>query len=81
MNNEEIYKRTFANALGLALEDVEDAIFKNTPQWDSVGHVNLIAQLEETFGIVLDADDILDFLSYESGKTILSQKHGIRFDG
>jgi acyl carrier protein len=30
------------------------------PGWDSVGHLSLGASLEETFGISLDVDDLME---------------------
>ena len=46
--------------------------------WDSVGHMSLIAALEDAFGIVLDVDDIIDFSSFEKGKEILG-KYDVAF--
>lgn len=44
--------------------------------WDSVGHMSLMASIEDAFTIELDIDDIIDFSSYESGWVIL-QKYGL----
>jgi hypothetical protein len=33
--------------------------------------MGLMAQLEETFGIMLDTEDVIDFSSFEKGKSIL----------
>lgn len=41
--------------------------------WDSVGHMGLIAALEEAFGIMLDTDDIIDLSSFEKGQEILKK--------
>ena len=40
-------------------------------QWDSVGHMTLIAALEDAFDIMVDMDDIIDRSSFEKGKEIL----------
>ena len=37
-----------------------------------MGHMTLIGELEDTFGIDMDADDIIDLESFEKGKEILS---------
>ena len=50
---------------GLKYQDVE--------AWDSVGHMGLIASLEEAFDIMMDTDDIIDFSDYEKGKEILAR--------
>ena len=47
--------------------------------WDSVGHMSLIANLEEAFDIMMEMDDIIDLSSYEKGKEILSDNYGIAF--
>ena len=56
-----------ASALGpgLKYESIED--------WDSIGHMNLIAELEDSFDISMEMDDIIDFSSYEKGKDILKK--------
>ena len=50
--------------------------YQSVPAWDSVGHMSLMAGLEDEFGIELDADDIVDFESYEKGILIL-EKYGV----
>ena len=47
--------------------------------WDSVGHMALIAALEEAFDIMMETEDIIDLSSYEKGKSILTEKYGIDF--
>ena len=46
------------------------------PRWDSLAHMELIAQLEDVFGIMLETEDIIHFGGYENGKKILA-KYGI----
>lgn len=46
--------------------------------WDSLAHMELIARLEDTFGIMLETDDITHFGGYENGKKILA-KYGVKF--
>lgn len=63
------FKETFlveeANLAGLKYQDI--------PAWDSVGHMALMAALEESFEIEMDIDDIIDFSSFEAGKAILAK--------
>jgi len=68
----------FVSALGIPADEAESAVFKETKGWDSVGHVNLMNAVEETFDVSLDADDILDFKSFNTGREIL-KKYGIEF--
>ena len=53
--------------------------YQGIEQWDSVGHMGLVAALEDVFDIMMDTDDIIDFSSYEKGKEILTQNYGIVF--
>ena len=77
MTNLERYNKIFMDVLGTdetALN--ENFTFKDVPQWDSVAHLSLISELEEAFDVMLEADDILHYGSYENGKKIL-EKYGI----
>ena len=47
--------------------------YNSIPEWDSVGHMTMIAALEEAFNIVFEMDDIIDFSSYKVGKEILKK--------
>jgi len=45
----------------------------NVAGWDSVHQLNLTSSVEDEFDIMLDAEDILDFTSYDKVKTILAK--------
>lgn len=49
--------------------------FNNTTVegWDSVRQLSLTTAVEDEFDIMLDADDILEFTSYENAKKILGK--------
>ena len=78
MSNNEKLVNVFVSSLGIPAAEAETAVFKETRKWDSVGHVNLMNAVEETFDVSLDADDILDFKSFNIGKEIL-KKYGVEF--
>ena len=50
--------------------------YQGVELWDSVGHMSLVAALEDEFDIMIDTDDIIDLSSYEKGKAILA-KYGV----
>lgn len=79
MNNNEKYLKVFTESLGITESEVEGIKYNSIPSWDSVGHMSLIAALEEAFDIMMDTDDIIDFSSYERGKEILAANYGIAF--
>ncbi len=67
----------FINALDLPSgSDVEALEIGKNAEWDSVGHMALVAELEDRFGISLEIDDIVGMSSYE--KTVETLRtHGI----
>ncbi len=77
MNNLEKYKRCFHDVLSLEQGfDVNDVKMNATPDWDSVGHIDLITTIEDAFDIMFETEDILKFTSYTIGIEIL-KKYGI----
>jgi acyl carrier protein len=73
MTNIETYTKIFTETFNVSAEDVGKLEYQAIQEWDSVGHMGLIAALEDTFEIMLDTDDIIDFSSYEKGKEILAK--------
>ena len=39
--------------------------YNGVVEWDSIGHMSLIAELEDQFDIMMEMDDIIDINSYE----------------
>jgi len=77
MTNLEKYKNAFIERLGVENNRLDKLKYQD-PGWDSVGHMSLIAALEEAFDIMMDTDDIIDFSSFEKGKEIL-KKYNVEF--
>ena len=42
-------------------------------EWDSIGHMTLMSELEDGFNISIDTDDIIDFSSFKKGIQILKK--------
>ena len=78
MSNLEKYKKIFKECFSVNEDVVEELHYQGVAEWDSVGHMSLIAELEEQFGIMFEMDDIIDFSSYNKGIEIIS-KYGIEF--
>ncbi len=77
MTNLEKYNQTFVRVFGVSEAVLgEGFTFRDVPQWDSVAHLSLISELEETFDVMFEAEDILHYGSYENGKKIL-ERYGI----
>jgi acyl carrier protein len=74
MTNLEKYNQIFVEVFGASTEQLGDNYSKETvPEWDSVHQLNIISQMEETFDIMLDPEDIMACTSYNAGKEILAK--------
>ena len=71
MTNLEKYNSVFCEILQLTEDSLDGLEYQGVKLWDSVGHMTLIAALEDAFDIMMETDDIIDFSSYEKGKEIL----------
>tara|TARA_B110000208_G_C11441755_1_gene311084 strand:+ start:64 stop:330 length:267 start_codon:yes stop_codon:yes gene_type:complete len=77
VNNRKKYNQVFAGTFNLEKNSIIDGLeYNSIPAWDSVGHMSMIAELEETFNVMLEMDEIIDFSSFNKGIEILG-KHGI----
>jgi acyl carrier protein len=47
--------------------------YNETPGWDSLAHMKIIAGLEEAFDCMLDTNDILDMSSFKVAITIMGK--------
>lgn len=73
MTNNEKYIDAFIKTFLIEESKLKNLKYQSISTWDSVGHMGLIAALEEVFHVELDIDDIIDFSSYETGKEILKK--------
>jgi acyl carrier protein len=53
--------------------DVRSLKYQGIPEWDSVGHMQLMAALEDAFSVELDVDDIIEFSSFEKGIELIAK--------
>ena len=79
MSNIEKYNNVFKEMFDIDVEALEELHYQDIDEWDSVGHMSLMAALEDSFDIMIDTEDIIDFESYVKGIEIL-QKYGVNFD-
>ena len=73
MSNFNKYIEVFTNTLGVEESALRNLKYQDIATWDSVGHMALMTALEETFGIEMDIDDIIEFSSFVVGRTILAK--------
>jgi acyl carrier protein len=67
------YDSAFVESFGVSDGQLPALAYQSIPEWDSVGHMQLIAALEDAFDIMFDTDDIIDFNSYEAGKGYMAK--------
>ena len=79
MNNKQKYDQVFMESFSIDESVLDDKLeYNSIPEWDSVGHMSLIAELEEVFDIMMEMDDIIDFSSYKKGFELVA-KYGVDF--
>lgn len=58
-------QRLFRETLDLPGEvDVESLGFAHHEHWDSVGHMALVAAIEDEYGVMFDTDDVVGMSSF-----------------
>ena len=74
MSNKEKYDNSFLSALSIKKGAIKDSLeYNSIPEWDSIGHMSWISEVEKNFSISIETDDVIDFSSYEKGKEILKK--------
>jgi acyl carrier protein len=74
MTRETDIKRVFCKVMGVDESSVTDGTAYNSLEaWDSFRHLQLVAELEETFNIELGMDDIIAMENFGKVKQILAK--------
>jgi len=73
MSNLKKYITAFTSTFIIEEGNLNGLKYQDIAAWDSVGHMALMAELEEVFGIEMDIDDIIEFSSFEVGRAILKK--------
>jgi acyl carrier protein len=74
MTNLEKFNNTFMEVFAVDDSVLNDSFSKETiDTWDSVHQLNIIALLEESFEVMFEPEDIMEFTSYTAGKAILNK--------
>ncbi|HIZ87219.1 MAG TPA: acyl carrier protein [Candidatus Coprenecus pullistercoris] len=77
MDNRDKYNAVFRDVFMVDDAALGDTFEKDSVDgWDSVRQLALTAALEDSFDILLDAEDILELSSYSKGKEVL-RKYGV----
>jgi acyl carrier protein len=74
MTNIEKLNRIFCEVFSTKEDALNSDFNKDTVEgWDSVHQLSLTSSVEDEFDIMLDADDILEFTSYDNAKKVLAK--------
>jgi acyl carrier protein len=73
----EKYNEAFISSFNVEEEALATLEYQGVKEWDSIGHMSLVSELEDAFDIEMETDDIVDFSSYEKGKEIM-MKYGVK---
>lgn len=74
MTNLEKYNQAFIEILEVSEDQLgSELTYQSVDNWDSVGHMGLVGELEDAFDIMMETDDIIDFNSYDKGKELLAK--------
>tara|TARA_B100000029_G_C17097690_1_gene786731 strand:- start:268 stop:504 length:237 start_codon:yes stop_codon:yes gene_type:complete len=74
MKNKNKYIEIFTKSLSIDKKKFNEKIkYNDIPEWDSIGHMTLMSDLENGFNISIDTDDIIDFSSFKKGIQILKK--------
>lgn len=79
MTNLEKYNYAFMTNFRASEKELPELKYEGLGKWDSVSHMDLIADLESAFDIQMDTKDVLDLSNYEKGKEVLG-RYGISFE-
>lgn len=74
MSNLEKLNNIFCEVFGVEPSALNEGFDKNSVEgWDSVRQLSLATSVEDEFDIMLDAEDLMEFTSYENAKVILTK--------
>ena len=66
------FRAAFHLADDFAISD--DLVFEGIPGWDSVGHMNLVMEIEARIGNTLDMDEIIAMSSVKEIRELIVKK-------
>lgn len=74
MSNLEKLNNIFCEVFSVEASSLDSSFDHTTVDgWDSVHQLSLTSAVEDEFDIMLDAEDILEFNSYDNAKKILAK--------
>ena len=79
-SSREKYNNAFFEAFDLDKEtDLHQLKYQSIDEWDSIGHMTLMSELEDNFDITISTEDLIQFESYSQGPEIL-ERYSIKIE-
>ena len=73
-SSREKYNKAFYEAFDLDEgSDLSELEYQSIDEWDSIGHMTLMSELEDNFDITISTEDLIQFESYKQGTEILER--------
>ena len=67
-------KKTFASALDVEASEIEVTISTDSfPDWDSLGHLNLVSELEKAFKIQITTNEVMEMTNFKKVKGVVAR--------
>ncbi|GJQ57883.1 MAG: acyl carrier protein [Candidatus Scalindua sp. AMX11] len=67
-------RRAFVDALDIEDDNVVDSLeYGTVKEWDSIGHMKLISEIELNFDIMIDTDDVIAMNTFGRAKDIVKK--------
>ena len=74
MSDLDKYNAVFVETFAVDVEKLgDDFSSENVDNWDSVLQLSLVTAIEDSFDVMFEPEDIMDFKSYLKGKEILAK--------
>lgn len=61
--------------------EMDELRYGQSPEWDSVAHLQLVLSLEDAFGIAIRGEDVLEMADYGRLRRLLRESYGVALDG
>ncbi len=69
-------ENAFCKALELSEQiELSSLNYGSIPEWDSLGHMALVSEVEDTFSIEFTTEEVINFSSFKAGIQILSSRN------
>jgi acyl carrier protein len=66
--------KVFVDALDLPPEtDVTTLAYGLHEHWDSIGHMALVAEIEDAYGVMLDTEDLIGISNWQTAVDLLGR--------